>query len=266
MNPRRRDLVTVAALVPVGLAVLFFALPILGVVVRAPWGRPAAFVSGEVGSALLLSIVCALAAAVLAGLLGLPLAVWLAARDSRLRRVVRVLVTLPLVMPPVVVGAALLAAFGRRGLVGEPLHDWLGLVLPFSPAGVVIAELYVAMPFFVLAAEAGLRAFDSRYTAVAATLGASPLLRFRRVVLPMLGPTLLTALVVAWARALGEFGATITFAGSLEGVTRTMPLAIAAALESDMDTALAMSLVLIAVSAAILFGLRERWLPARRAQ
>ncbi|MCR9246212.1 MAG: molybdate ABC transporter permease subunit [bacterium] len=248
------------------IAVLFFLLPLIGLAARAPWDEPGRFFAAPIVEALLLSLGCATAAAFLAALFGLPLAMWLAARDTFSRRLVRVLVTLPLVMPPVVVGVALLAAYGRNGLVGGPAADALGIVLPYSIAGVVIAEAYVAMPFFVLAAEAGLRGFDGRYSDVAATLGASRWWRYRSVVLPMLLPTFAAALVVAWARALGEFGATVTFAGNLAGSTRTMPLAIFVALESDLPAAVALSLVLVGVSATILFCLRDRWLPRGRSR
>lgn len=266
MKRARRDLTALAVILPVAAAVLFFALPLLGIVLRAPWQGIGKFFAPAVLDALVLSIGCATAAALLAAVLGLPLAAWLAARPTPGRRIVRVLVTLPLVMPPVVVGVALLTAYGRSGVLGGPLSEWTGLVLPFSTTGVVLAETYVAMPFFVLAAEAGLRSFDARYADVAATLGAGSARRFCTVVVPMILPTLGAALVVAWARALGEFGATVTFAGNLAGSTRTMPLAIFVALESDPDAAIALSLILVAVSAAILFLLRERWLPTRVAR
>jgi molybdate transport system permease protein len=195
--------------------------------------------------------------------LGLPLAVWLAAGASRLHTVVRVLVTLPMVLPPVVGGVAMLLADGRGGIVGAPAEEWLGIALPFTTGGVVVAETWVAMPFFVLTVEAGLRSLDRRYGDAAASLGAGPWRVFRTVTLPMIAPSLRAGLLVAWARALGEFGATITFAGNLAGETRTLPLAVYTALETEPDAAIVLSLVLVAISAAVLLALRKQWFPVR---
>lgn len=263
MTPRRRDFAATLLLVPVVAGVVLFALPIAGLVARVPWGRLEDLLSPAVRDAMSLSLVVSLMAAIVACVIGLPLAAWLAAGDSFARRCVRVLVTLPLVLPPVVGGVALLAAFGRNGIVGSWLARWFDVVLPFSTAGVVLAASYVAMPFFVLTAEAGLRAFDRRYADAAATLGAGRWRRACTVTLPMIAPSLGAGLVVAWARALGEFGATVTFAGSLGGTTRTMPLEIFVALQTQPEAALTMSLLLAVVSAVILFLLRERWFPAR---
>ena len=191
--------------------------------------------------------------------LGLPLA-WLLARVRFPgRALVRGLVLLPLVLPPVVGGVALLGAFSRRGLVGAPLYDWFGVQLTFSTAGAVLAETFVALPFFVLTAEAGLRSIDRRYEEVATTLGARPAEVFGRVTLPMLAPAVVAGAVLAWARALGEFGATITFAGNIEGRTRTLPLAVYLLLDSDPDVAIALSLVLLVLSLVVLVSLRDRW-------
>lgn len=243
---------------------LFLALPLAGLFLRVPWASVTAeLTSPEVLSALWLSLRCSAAAALLALALGLPLAAWLAAGSGRLRTTVRVLVTLPMVLPPVVAGVALLLAFGRRGLVGGPLDSLLGWTLPFHPAGVVLAETYVAMPFLVLTVEGGLRALDGRYARAAASLGAGPLRVFQRVTLPLVAPSLRAGLLVAWARALGEFGATITFAGNLSGETRTVPLAVYVALETRPEAAIALSLLLVLVSAALLFCLRRQWFPAR---
>ena len=190
---------------------------------------------------------------------GIPLA-WMMARvDFPGRPLVRGLVTLPLVLPPVVGGAALLFALGRRGLVGESLEQATGLLLPFSTWGVVVANTFVAMPFLVITVEGALRNLDQRYEGAAASLGASRWTVLRRVTLPMIGPSLVAGLVLTWARAFGEFGATITFAGNLQGRTQTLPLAVFVALESDRDTAVALSLVMVIVSLAVLVGLRERW-------
>ncbi len=176
----------------------------------------------------------------------------------------RALVTVPLVLPPVVGGIALLLVLGRTGLVGRWMEQWWGFSLPFTTAGVVVAETFVAMPFLVLAVEGALRGADRRYEEVAATLGASPWLAFRRVTLPIVAPGVLAGLVLAWARALGEFGATITFAGNLPGTTQTMPLAIYLRRSSDPDAALVLSLLLLAVSLTVLVGLRGRWAVGQR--
>lgn len=250
-------------LVPAVAAGLFVLLPFVGLLQRVPWtalpellGRPI------VTDALRLSLLTALAATALALVLGVPMAWVLARVDFPGRRVVRALVTLPMVLPPVVGGAALLFALGRRGLVGGPVYDATGFLLPFSPWGVVVANLFVSMPFLVVSVEAALRAADRRYEDAAATLGASRWTVFRRVTLPMAAPSVVAGAVLCWARALGEFGATVTFAGNLQGRTQTMPLAVYLALESDRDAALALSVVLVAVSLAVLVGFRDRWIPS----
>ena len=245
---------------PALLAVALFLLPLAGLVARAPWSRFVEEVTRPgVAAALGLSLTTSVAAAALSFLLGLPLAAWLAAGAGTLRTAVRVLVTLPMVLPPVVGGVALLFAFGRAGLVGGPL----GWSLPFTPAAVVLAETFVALPFLVLTVEGGLRSFDPRLAEAAHTLGAGPWRVFRTVTLPTVAPALRAGLFVAWARALGEFGATITFAGNLEGTTRTLPLAVYTALETAPDTALVLSLLFVLVSAAVLFALRRQWFPLR---
>lgn len=235
-------------------------LPIVGLLARTPWADLYGLLSRPlVLDALRLSLLSSVAATGLAALLGVPLA-WLLARvDFPGRAVVRALVLLPLVLPPVVGGAALLFALGRRGLVGEPLYEATGLVLPFSLAGVVIAATFVAMPFLVVTVEGALRNLDRRIEGAAASLGASPTRILGRVTLPMIGPSLLAGLALTWARALGEFGATITFAGSLAGETQTLPLAVFVALESDRDAAVAISLVMVVVSLGVLIALRGRW-------
>jgi molybdate transport system permease protein len=212
------------------------------------------------GQALRLSLLCASLATVLCLVLGVPLA-WLLARGGVPGRgLLRALVTVPLVLPPVVGGVALLLVLGRRGLVGRQLDAWLGVSLPFTTAGVVVAEAFVAMPFLVISVEGALRAADSRYEEAAATLGASRWLTFRRVTLPMVAPGVVAGTVLCWARALGEFGATITFAGNFPGETTTMPLAVYLALETDPDAAIVLSLVLLAVSVVVLASLRDRWI------
>jgi molybdate transport system permease protein len=243
-------------------AVAFFALPIVGLLQRAPWSDVwDELTAAETLDALKLSMVCALGAAALSLLFGVPLAWVLARADFPGRRLTRAVVTLPLVLPPVVGGVALFLAFGRRGLIGEHLHDWFGLQLPFSTAGVIVAETFVAMPFLVIAVEGGLAGADTRYEDAAATLGASRWTVFRRVTLPLVAPAIAAGAVLSWARALGEFGATITFAGNLPGTTETMPLAIFGRFEAGRtDSAIALSLVLVVVSVAVLVALRDRWL------
>lgn len=245
-------------------AVALFALPLLGLLANAPWPRlPELLASGPVHDALRLSLVSSLGAVALALVLGLPLALWLANGDSALRQAVRMVVTLPVVLPPIVAGIALLLAFGRRSLLGAQLELWFGWSLPFSTAATVIAAAYMGLPFFVLAAEAGLRALDQRYLAAAASLGAGPWRRLFTVTLPMVQPSLRTGVLLCWARALGEFCATQMFAGNLQGTTRTLPLACAVAMEVDPDLAVGLSLVLAVLSLAVLSVLRHGWVPRR---
>ncbi|MDR6593242.1 molybdate ABC transporter permease subunit [Saccharothrix longispora] len=251
----------VVLVLPAALGLAFLLVPLVGLLVRTPWAElPRRLVSAEVGEALRLSLVCASLATVVCLLLGVPLAWVLARADLPGRGFLRALVTVPLVLPPVVGGVALLFVLGRRGLVGEHLDAWFGVSLPFTTAGVVVAEAFVAMPFLVISVEGALRAADPRYEEAAATLGASRLVVFRRVTLPSILPGLVAGTVLCWARALGEFGATITFAGNFPGETTTMPLAVYLALETDPDAAIVLSVVLLLVSVAVLAGLRDRWL------
>ena len=256
----RRRRPPVALLIPAGLAVALFALPLIGLVGRTPWtDLPTLLATPTVTQALRLSLITSFAAAAASTFLGVPLA-WLLSRvEFPAKRLVRALVTLPMVLPPVVGGAALGFALGRRGLLGRALEDGAGLVLPFSTAGVVVANTFVAMPFLVVTVLGALDGMDRRHEAAAATLGAGPLTVFRRVTLPTIGPSLRSGIVLAWARALGEFGATVTFAGNLSGRTQTLPLAVFVALESDRDAAIAISLLLVAVSLVVLLTLRDRW-------
>ena len=247
-------------LVPALLGLAFLVLPLIGLLVKAPWSSMSSELDGgTVWPALRLSLETATAATAVSLLLGVPLAWLLARTEFPGRRFARTLVTLPLVMPPVVGGVALLLVFGRNGLVGEWLNSAFGITLPFTTAGVVVAEAFVAMPFLVLSVEGALRGSDSRYEEAAATLGASRFTAFRRVTLPLVAPGIGAGAVLAWARALGEFGATITFAGDFPGTTQTMPLAVYLALESDPDAAIALSVVLLIVSVLVLAGLRGRW-------
>ncbi|MGK8490087.1 molybdate ABC transporter permease subunit [Nocardia asiatica] len=254
----RRPLVLV---LPAVAALAFLLVPLLGLLWRAPWRTlPERLAAAEVGEALRLSLLCASLATVICLVFGIPLA-WLLARgEVPGSGVIRALVTVPLVLPPVVGGVALLLVLGRRGLVGRYLYEWFGVALPFTTAGVVIAEAFVAMPFLVIAVEGALRAADPRFEEAAATLGASRWLTFRRVTVPSVLPGIVAGAVLCWARALGEFGATITFAGNFPGRTTTMPLAVYLALETDPDDAIVLSLVLLGVSVAVLVALRERWI------
>ena len=246
---------------PALLAALFLLVPLVGLLARAPWsGLPRILADSQVLDALRLSLVCASAATAVSLVFGVPLAWVLARSQARGISGLRALVTLPLVLPPVVGGVALLLAFGRQGILGRPLDELTGITLPFTTAGVIVAETFVAMPFLVITVEGAFRACDRGYEEAAATLGASRLTVFRTVTIPLIGPSLLAGAVLCWARALGEFGATITFAGNFPGHTQTMPLAVYLALESDPDAAVALSLVLLVVSIAVLAGLRGRWL------
>jgi molybdate transport system permease protein len=243
------------------LAVCFFALPFVGLLWRAPWSSAWDVVREKaVRDALWLSIKCSVAATAVALFFGVPLA-WLLAR-ARFpgRSAVRALCTLSMVLPPVVGGVALFFSFGRRGLFGQYLDRWFGFRLPFTTWGVIVAQTFVAMPFLVLTVEAAVRQLDRRYEDAARTLGGTRWYVFRRVTLPAIRPALIAGAVLAWARALGEFGATITFAGNFPGRTQTMPLATYLALESNPPEALILSLILIAISFAVLLGLRDRWL------
>ena len=252
--------IPIPALVLASIAIVFFALPLVGLLWRAPWSSAWSYLSADSATtALRLSLVTSLWATALSVVFGVPLA-WLLARSTIPGRgAIRALCTLSMVLPPVVGGVALFFALGRRGLVGQYLDQWFGITLPFTTAAVVIAQAFVAMPFLVITVEAALRQLDVRHEDAARTLGASRWYTFRRVTLPAIRPALLAGAVLSWARALGEFGATITFAGNFPGTTQTMPLAIYLSLETDPEEAIMLSIVLIVVSFAVLVGLRERW-------
>lgn len=248
----------VVVLAILGLA--FLVLPLAGLMARAPWSElPDLLSSDVVIDAIRVSVIASLAATLISAVLGIPIA-WLLARVSFPgRAIVRGVVLLPLVLPPVVTGVALLFALGRRGVIGEPLEDATGLVLPFSIWGVIIAATIVALPFLVITVEGALRNLDPEFERAASTLGARPWTVMRRVALPMIRPAIVAGLVLTWARALGEFGATITFAGNLPGRTQTLPLAVFVALEQDRDAAIAISLVMVTVALVVLIALRDRW-------
>ncbi|TDD85507.1 ABC transporter permease [Actinomadura rubrisoli] len=239
---------------------VFLVLPLAGLLVRAPWSTLGTrLAEPQVLEALRLSLVSATLATCLCLLFGVPLAWVLARVPFPGARLVRALVTVPLVLPPVVGGVALLLVLGRRGLVGGPLDAAFGITFPFTTAGVVLAETFVAMPFLVISVEGALRAADLRYEEAAATLGATRWTIFHRVTLPLVAPGIAAGAILCWARALGEFGATITFAGNFPGRTQTMPLAVYLALETDPQAAIVLSLVLLAVSVLVLAVLRDRW-------
>jgi NifC-like ABC-type porter len=247
-----------ALLVPGLLAVGLLVLPLLGLVLRTPWSRlPELLADDRVQQALVLSLRCSLSALGLALLLGVPLA-WLLARDALpFPRLVRALVLVPLVLPPVVGGVALLLAFGRRGLLG-PLLVETGTTPAFTTTGVVLAEAFVALPFLVLVLEGAIAGLDPAHEETAALLGAGRVRVFLTVTLPLVAPSLAAGAALAWARALGEFGATITFAGSLPGSTQTLPLAVYDLLADDPPAAYAASALLLAVSVGLVVSLRAR--------
>lgn len=253
---------TAVVLAAIGLALL--VLPLLGLTMRTPWRRIGTLLGDPVVlPALRLSLTASLGALVVSVVLGVPLALVLARTEFPGKPLVRAVAVLPMVLPPVVGGVGLLAAFGRRGIVGRPLEAVTGITLPFSTAAVVIAATFVAMPFLVVTVESGLRQVDRQLEDAAATLGADRWTTLRRVVLPAVWPSLAAGMALAWARALGEFGATITFAGNLPGRTQTLPLAVYLELERDPQAAYLISFLLLAVSVTVLVALRDRFLGVR---
>ena len=248
-------------LIPGLLAVIFLVLPVLGLVAQAPWGSFGTLLSDPITrDALRISALTSLCATAVCIVLGTPLA-WLLARNALPgTRFIRALVVVPLLLPPVVAGVGLLTAFGRRGFAGSFLYEQFGIQFPFTTAGVIIAETFVAMPFLIITVEAGFRGLHKEYEEVAATLGASSWQTFRHVTLPLVAPALLSGVVLCWARAVGEFGATIGFAGNFPGVTQTMPLAIYSELEIDRSLAIGLSVILLMVCLVILVLLRRTYL------
>ncbi|MBT8203249.1 MAG: molybdate ABC transporter permease subunit [Acidimicrobiia bacterium] len=244
-------------LATVGIAGL--VVPVVGLIVRTSWGRVLSDI-GDASSAVRVSLVVSVIAVTLAVLTGVPIG-WVLARGRfRGRTVLRAAVLLPIVLPPVVSGVALLAALGRNGSFGRWLDGAFSIGLPFTTAGAVVAAAFVAIPFVALVAEAGFRGVDAELEGVAATLGAGPWRRFRRIVLPQAAPALAAGIVLGWARAVGEFGATITFAGNLPGRTQTLPLAIFFELEQDPAAAFSLSFVLVVISLGMLLAARRAWM------
>ena len=247
--------------------VVFFALPLLGLLWRAPWADLGSVLRDPASrDALRLSLESSVAATVLSVGFGIPIAWLLARTEFRGRRVVRAAAVLPLVLPPVVGGVALFYAFGRRGLVGQWLDRWFGVQLPFTLWAAILAETFVAMPFFIVTVEGALRSLDTRHEDAAATLGAGRWMVLRRVTLLMIAPSILAGTALTWARALGEFGATITFAGNFQGRTQTLPLAIFLAFENNEPAGIILSIVLLTVSVVVLATVGSRVLTARDAR
>jgi molybdate transport system permease protein len=245
-----------ATIAAVGLLLLLLGLPLVSLLVRVPstsllrrLGDP------EIQEALQLSLVTSLLSTAIVILIGTPVAYMLATRVFRAKGLVETVIDLPMVLPPTVAGLALLLAFGRAGLAGRALSA-LGITLPFSTAAVVLAQVFMSLPFFVTSARAGFARVPSSLLDAAATLRASESYTFFRVILPLSVPALVAGASMACARALGEFGATITFAGNLPGVTQTMPLAVYVAFQSDLEASIALSVILMALSFLLLFGLR----------
>ena len=265
MSDRSQQRPPAILIVVAAVAAALFILPLIGLAGSAPWSRLWELLRTDVVvDALALSLLSSTAAALASIVLGVPLAYVLSRWNFPGRGILRSIVTLPMVLPPVVGGAALLFALGRRGIVGEPLEDVTGLTLPFSIWGVIVANTFVAMPFLVVTIDGALASADRRREAAAAALGASPLTVFRRVTLPMIAPAIRAGAVLAWARAFGEFGATVTFAGNLQGRTQTLPLAVFVSLDSDRDAAVAISLLMVVVSVLVLTTLRGSWWNASR--
>ncbi len=253
-----------ALLPPAIFAVCFLVLPLLALLLKLPWGSVTEILSREeTRQALGLSLGTATGATLVCILIGVPLAWWLVwlseQANDLLYRILRALVLVPLVLPPVVGGVALLLLLGRRGVLGGPLFDLTGFAIPFTTVGVITAQVFVALPFLILSVEGALRTIDRRIEEVALDLGANPLQVLLTVTLPILRPAIVAGAVLSFARALGEFGATITLAGNFPGVTRTMPIATYTELQTDPDAAITLSVILLAVSVVILVSLRGRW-------
>jgi molybdate transport system permease protein len=245
--------------IPAAVAFALIALPVVGLAVRAKWSRmPELLLSDSALDALRLSLETAGISTLLCIIFGGPLAMVLARGRLRGLPFLRSVVLLPLVLPPVVGGLALLFLLGRTGLLGRGLDLWFGITIPFTTGAVVLAQTFVALPFLVVSLEGALRVSGQRYEAVAATLGASPALAFRRVTVPLVLPGLLSGSVLAFARCMGEFGATIAFAGSLQGTTRTLPLLVYLERETDVDAAVALSLLLVVVAVVVIAVARPR--------
>jgi molybdate transport system permease protein len=246
----------VVAIAVAGLA--FILLPLAGLLQRSPWDRLPSILASDVAlDGLRVSLIVSFGAAAISLLIGVPLGLVLGRTSFPGRSIVRAIALLPLVLPPVVAGLGLLTAFGRRGLLGGPARA-IGLELPFTTAGAIVAAAFVSFPLLVIAVEAGLRSLDPRFEGAAASLGAGRSKVLARITLPLLGPHILAGTILAWARALGEFGATITFAGNFRGETQTLPLAVFESFQSDPSAATLLSLLLVVLSLGVLVLLRRR--------
>lgn len=250
------------------LTTVFLALPFIGLFQRVPWSELNNLLTSDTTlDALRVSLTVSLISTIIVFSLGTPLAWVLAKMSFPGRRLVRSLVVLPMVLPPVVGGTALLFALGRSGFIGQWLYSWFNISLPFTISGAVVAAVFVSLPFYVIAMESALMTSEQQLNElenVARTLGLPPISVLRRVTLPQIFPAMAAGLALAWARALGEFGATITFAGNLPGRTQTLPLATFLALESNPEEALALSLILVVISLAVLLALRDHWMPTSK--
>ena len=259
MNRIPRTVVLIATI-----SILFLLSPLIGLLQRMPWSGLTNLLGSEIIlDAFLLSLFVSFSAALVVFTFGIPIAWVLARSNFPFMKLLRAVVLLPMVLPPVVGGTALLFAFGRQGFLGKWLNDWFGLTLPFTTAGSVVAAVFVSIPFFIVAVESAFRSINEDLEKTAETLGASSSKIFLKITLPRIFPSILAGLALSWARALGEFGATITFAGNMPGETQTLPLAIFLALETKPEAALALSLVMIVTSLAILIPFRDQWLPSR---
>ena len=243
--------------------VIFISLPLLAIVARVPWSQFFSTIfEASSQEALWLSLRTSLITTVLAIVAGLPLAWMFAHRTFPLKNILRTLCVLPMVLPPVVGGVALIYAFGRRGLIGTTLEDWFGYRIAFTQSATVLAQFFVAAPFFIVVMESAFAQVDASTTWASRTLGAGPWRTLLTVNIPVLWPSLVAGIVLTWARALGEFGATITFAGNSPGSTQTLPLAIYSSLESGNDAAVSLSFLMMAISFVVLISLRQRWMTA----
>jgi molybdate transport system permease protein len=245
-------------------AAAFVVLPLVGVAVRLPWSDAWSLAtSGTARRAGLVSLQTSVVAAIVAALAGVPLGWWLARTRTRAVGLVRSVIVMPMILPPVVAGIALLSVFGRRGIIGQYLLEWWGVSIPFTRTAVVIAQVFVSIPFLVLAVESAFRQLDAGLEDAARTLGASPMRVFLTIALPGARPAIVAGIALAWARSLGEFGASITFAGSFPGRTQTLPMSVYELVSTDYPAALSVSFAMMLVSVLVIVSLRGRWMVAR---
>ena len=246
------------------MAGVFVVLPLLGVAVRLPWADAWSLAtSGAARRAALVSLQTSVVAALVAAVTGVPLGWWLARTRFRAVGLVRSVIVMPMILPPVVAGIALLSVFGRRGIIGQHLLEWWGISIPFTRTAVVLAQVFVSIPFLVLAVESAFRQLDAGLEDAARTLGASPMRVFLTIALPGARPAIIAGVALAWARSLGEFGASITFAGSFPGRTQTLPMSVYELVATEYDAALSVSFAMMIVSVLVIASLRGRWMVAR---